>query len=120
VRARLAALVEAGAYVRELAIAPRPGWDPALEVVHPHVHAKLVLMDRRVLALGSANLDVTAGYWESEALVVIEDDPEVARVAAELGRWFAPSRPIAKDDPGWQAGAAFRDFVGRMWPTVVG
>ncbi len=120
VRARLAALVEAGADVRELAIAPLPGWDPALEVVYPHVHAKLVLMDRRVLALGSANLDVTAGYWESEALVVIEDDPEVARVAAELERWFLPSRPIEKNDPRWLAGAAFRDFVGRMWPTVVG
>lgn len=120
VRARLAALVEAGADVRELCVRPEPGWPWTVDVVHPHVHAKLLLADRRVLALGSANLDVTAGYWESEALVVLADDPEVSRVATLLEPLVEGGTRIERDDPRWQAGAALRDFVGRAWPTVLG
>lgn len=120
VRARLAALIEAGADVRELAIAPPAGWEPELGLVRPHVHAKLVCADGRVVALGSANLDVTAGYWESEALVLIDDARLAAEVEAEVDALRLGSPAIDPSDAKWRDGAALRAWLGRVWPSVLG
>lgn len=120
VRARLAALIEAGADVRELAIAPPAGWDVRLGLVRPHVHAKLVCADGRVVALGSANLDVTAGYWESEALVLIDDIRLAADVEAEVDALRLASPAIDPGDAKWREGAALRAWLGRVWPSVLG
>jgi phosphatidylserine/phosphatidylglycerophosphate/cardiolipin synthase-like enzyme len=120
VRARLSALVDAGADVRELAIPPPAGWDATLGRVFPHVHAKLVLGDGGALAIGSANLDVTAGYWESEALVIVEDRAVVADVEARLEALLAGSVAIDPADPKWRDGASLRSWLGRVWPSVVG
>lgn len=120
VRARLAALIEAGADVRELALAPLPGWEPELGLVRPHVHAKLVCADSRVLAIGSANLDVTAGYWESEALVILDDPAIATGVEAEIDALRLASPAIDPGDAKWREGAALRDWLGRVWPSVIG
>jgi phosphatidylserine/phosphatidylglycerophosphate/cardiolipin synthase-like enzyme len=119
VRARLSALVDAGADVRELSL-PAPGGDPALGRVSPHVHAKIVCADAQVLALGSANLDITAGYWESEALVVIDDVALVGEVQARIDALIAGSVAIDPEDPKWRDGASLREWLGRVWPSVVG
>ena len=120
VRARLDVLVAAGADVRELTLAPRPHWDPALGVVRPHVHAKLLCADRRLVAIGSANLDVTAGYWESEALVVVDDPAVGAALDEQLAALLAAATPIDPRAPGWQDGAERRAWLLRVWPNVLG
>ncbi len=119
VRARLSALVEVGADVRELAISPMPGWDPALLAVRPYVHAKMVLADGARFAIGSANLDITAGYWESEVLLVVEDEKKTLALEAELHELIEPSPRIDPADPGWRAGASFRELVETFWPRVL-
>ena len=45
--------------------------EPGLGIVHSHVHAKVMSADGRVCAGGSANLDITAGYWESELVLLV-------------------------------------------------
>jgi len=119
VRARLSSLVAAGADVRELVVPPPSGWEAALGAVRPHVHAKIVCADSAVLAIGSANLDVTAGYWESEVLVVLENPGEVAGVATELEALLAGSSAIDPEDAKWLEGAALREWLGRVWPSLL-
>lgn len=120
VRARVDPLIEAGAEVHELCLRPLPGWDPALGLVRPSVHAKLVIADGGICAIGSANLDVTAGYWESELLLVIEDAALCGALAAEVERLFSSSVMIRGDAPSFRDGAGFRAWLGRHWPSLVG
>lgn len=119
VQSRLDPLMELGAEVRELAIAGVPGWDPALGRVRPHVHAKVLLADGERAAVGSANLDITAGYWESEALVLLEDARVVREVEAEVERRLAGSIRITPDDERHRGRAGRRAWLGKHWPTGV-
>jgi len=48
-------------------------------------------VDGRVCAVGSANLDVTAGYWESELLLVVEEESIATGVEARFGELIATS-----------------------------
>lgn len=116
VRARLSTLVAAGADVRELVLS---GFDAALGPVRPHVHAKLLCADDRLLAVGSANLDVTAGYWESELLLLVSDPDVVGPVVAQLRAHLGAGSPLDPADPKWVEGEPLRSFVGRVWPTVL-
>ena len=84
VDSRLDALVAAGAEVYRLAVRERPGWAAGLGTVHPHVHAKVLSVDGRVCSVGSANLDVTAAYWEDELLLVVEDETVAIALEARL------------------------------------
>ena len=117
---RLDPVVHAGAEAWEFALAPLPGWDAALGSVRPPVHAKLIAADGEVCAIGSANLDVTAGYWESEALLVIEDAAVVGALERELEDWFRGAQRIDPSDPEWQRGAERRTWLGKYWPTSIG
>ena len=120
VRARIDALVDAGGEAYELALRDVPGWAPALGVVRPHVHAKVVCADRSMCAVGSANLDITASYWESEALLVIED-PEVARsLATQLEPLFESALRVDRTDPHWTELTARRARLSRWWPSMIG
>jgi phosphatidylserine/phosphatidylglycerophosphate/cardiolipin synthase-like enzyme len=120
VRARLDALVAEGASVHEHAIAPRPGWDPSLERVFPYVHAKLMVCDRRDVAVGSANLDVTAAYWESEAMLVVHDEAFAERTLASLEDVFASSERLDRTSERWRADVATRAWLARHWPSLIG
>jgi hypothetical protein len=48
-------------------------------------------VDGRVCAVGSANLDVTAGYWESELLLGVEDESIATGVEARFSELIATS-----------------------------
>jgi phosphatidylserine/phosphatidylglycerophosphate/cardiolipin synthase-like enzyme len=120
VHARMDALVEAGALVYELTLAPRGGWEAGLGAVRPHVHAKLMSADGAVTAVGSANLDVTSGYWESEVVLVIEDPATTASVEAELDALFASATRLDPTDPAYRDRLAPRAWLSLHWPSLVG
>lgn len=118
VHSRLDPLVVAGASVYLFSLHDVPGWPEALGVVHPHVHAKLLSVDGERCALGSANFDITASYWESELLVVVEDNTSTHALEAQLERLLASSTILHKDDAGWQEHQKRRAWM-RHWPGVL-
>ncbi|WP_257451901.1 phospholipase D-like domain-containing protein [Archangium lipolyticum] len=120
VRSRLDEVIAAGGVAYEFAMPPEPTWEPGLERVFPHVHAKLLVCDTAAVALGSANLDVTAAYWESEAMLVVHDTPFAERMLAALEPLLAGSRRIDREDSHWRAEAGQRAWVGRNWPSLIG
>jgi phosphatidylserine/phosphatidylglycerophosphate/cardiolipin synthase-like enzyme len=118
VHSRMDPLVAAGGECYEFVVPHQPGWDPSLAEVRPHVHAKTMSVDGRVCAVGSANLDVTAGYWESELLLVVEDEWIARGVEARFDGLFATSCRIDPEDPDWRHRADLRRWM-RYWPGVL-
>jgi cardiolipin synthase len=116
VHGRLDPLARAGADVREFVLPWRRPWDPVLDRVLPHVHAKLLTVDGEVATLGSANLDIAASYWDNEALLVIEDPGFCARLDKKLDVLFQGSHPFDPADEAWQERAAQREGISRRWP----
>ncbi len=86
--------------------------------MHSHVHAKLMCADGRVCALGSANMDITGGYWESELLLVIEDGAMATAVEARIEALMAGSTPMDRNDTQWRQLAERRAWM-RYWPGVL-
>jgi phosphatidylserine/phosphatidylglycerophosphate/cardiolipin synthase-like enzyme len=120
VHARMDELVRAGAEAYELVIPRQPGWHPRVSQLRPHVHAKIVTMDGRVASVGSANLDITAGYWESEAQVLLHDTDGTAALEARLDALLAQSERVDPGDPAWRRRAERRAWLNRWWPSVIG
>ena len=52
--------------------------------------------------MGSANLDITASYWESEVLLVVEDAALARAFEAQIDALMAGSTPMTETDPAWQ------------------
>lgn len=117
VHSRVDPLVAAGGEVYLFAQRERAGWAHGLGVVHPHVHAKVMSADGQRCTIGSANLDITASYWESELLVTVDDATLVAAFEVQLETLFAGSTPVQPDDPEWQEHARKRAWM-RHWPGV--
>lgn len=118
VHSRMDALVAAGGEAYQLAVRDVPGWAPDLGLVQPHVHAKAMSADGRACAVGSANLDVTASYWESELMLVVEDEAVARALEARLDELFAASVRVDREDPAWQRLARSRGWL-RHWPGVL-
>lgn len=118
VHSRMDALVAAGGEGYQFALAERPGWAPGLGLLHPHVHAKVMSVDGRVCAVGSANMDITGGYWESELLLVVEDGAIAGELEAQLDALMAGSVRVDRDDPAWQQVAKRREWM-RHWPSLL-
>jgi len=118
VHSRVDALVAAGAEGYQFSVAQRPKWESGLGSVRSHVHAKLMSADGRVCAVGSANMDITAGYWESELLLVVEDASIAAAVESRVDALIAESTRIDRDDPHWRESARRREWM-RHWPGVL-
>jgi phosphatidylserine/phosphatidylglycerophosphate/cardiolipin synthase-like enzyme len=118
VQSRMDPLVAAGADCYEFVVPKQPAWDPSVGDIRPHVHAKTMSVDGKVCAVGSANLDVTAGYWESDLLLVVEDESIATEVEARFDQLFATSRRVDRDDPEWQRRAELRRWM-RYWPGVL-
>jgi phosphatidylserine/phosphatidylglycerophosphate/cardiolipin synthase-like enzyme len=118
VHSRIDALVAAGGEAYELEVRDVPGWAPDLGPVHPHVHAKAMTADGRVCAVGSANLDLTGSYWESELLLVVEDEGLARGFEDRLRALMARSVRVDRDDPEWQRRAGSREWL-RRWPGVL-
>jgi phosphatidylserine/phosphatidylglycerophosphate/cardiolipin synthase-like enzyme len=118
VHSRVDPLVEAGGEAYLFSVRDLPDWDPELGPVHPHVHAKLVSVDGERFAVGSANLDITSCYWESELMIVVDDATVALPLEAHLNELLATSTRIDRDDPKWQRLARRRSWM-RHWPGVL-
>lgn len=118
VHSRLDPLIAQGAQAFLYGVEEHPGWAQGLGRVHPHVHAKVLSADGRRCAVGSANLDLTASYWESELMLVVEDPEVVREYEARIETLIASSVPIRPDDPAWQQLAQRRAWM-RHWPGVL-
>lgn len=120
IRARLDPVLRAGGEVGELAMEPLPGWEPKLGRVYPYVHAKVLVRDGEEAAVGSANFDVTSAYWESEAILVVEDAAAVTELLAQIEPLLASARRSNPADERWQRQAERRALLDRVWPSLVG
>ncbi len=118
VHSRMDPLVAAGAECYEYVVPQQPRWDPSVGDIRPHVHAKTMSADGRVCAVGSANLDVTAAYWESELLLVVEDESIATGAEARFEALLATSRRVDPEDPAWRHRAEHRGWM-RYWPGVL-
>jgi len=118
VHSRMDALVAAGGECYEFVVRHRPEWDAAVGDVRPHVHAKTMSADGRVCAVGSANLDITAGYWESELLLVVEDEAITRAVEARFDELIGGSARVDRNDPEWRRRAEQRQWM-RYWPGTM-
>jgi phosphatidylserine/phosphatidylglycerophosphate/cardiolipin synthase-like enzyme len=118
VHSRLDPLVAAGGECYEFVVRRQPGWDPAMGDVRPHVHAKAMSADGQVCTVGSANFDVTAGYWENEVLLVIEDEAIACGVEARFDELITGSARVDPNDPEWRRRAQHRQWM-RYWPEVL-
>ena len=75
-------------------------------------------MDGRICSVGSANLDITAGYWENE-LVLLVDDPSVAgAIESRIDALIRQSERVDRDNPAWQQTARRRQWM-RRWPGML-
>lgn len=117
VHSRMDALIEAGGEGHQFMVAEQPAWAPGLGAIASHVHAKVVSADGRVCAVGSANLDITAGYWENEVLLAVEDASVAGALEARIEALLAGSVRVERDDPQWQAQAKRRAWM-RYWPSL--
>jgi phosphatidylserine/phosphatidylglycerophosphate/cardiolipin synthase-like enzyme len=118
VHSRMDALIAAGADGYQFTVSPQAAWASDLGPVQSHVHAKAISADGRVCAVGSANMDITGGYWESELLLVVEDASIVGAFDARVGELIAGSVRVDRNDPRWQALARGRQWM-RYWPGVL-
>ncbi len=84
--------------------------------IRPYVHAKVVSVDGVVASIGSANLDGTASYWESEANVVVQDEEFARGVEATLQEFIDESYRLDLDSAYWKSERAQRAVVSTLWP----
>jgi cardiolipin synthase len=118
VHSRMDPIVAEGGDVYVFARQGFPGWAPGLGVVHPHVHAKAMSVDGLRCAVGSANMDITASYWESELLLVVEDDALARGFETQIESLIAGSTLLNRHDPVWQQLAKRRAWM-RHWPGML-
>ena len=118
IHSRLDPIVEEGGEVYLFARRGVSGWETGLGVVHAYVHAKVMSVDGLRCAVGSANFDVTSSYWESELMIVVEDEAVTRGLERRLDDLIAGSTLVNRDDPIWRERARRRQWM-RRWPGVL-
>ena len=118
VHSRIDALVAAGGECYQFAVREQPGWTRGLGVVNPHVHAKVMSVDGRACSVGSANLDITAGYWENEVMLIVEDESIARGLETRIDQLMGDSQRVDRNDRKWLRTARRRKWM-RHWPGVL-
>jgi phosphatidylserine/phosphatidylglycerophosphate/cardiolipin synthase-like enzyme len=116
VKAKLEPLLQAGVQVYEFVPPPSPMIVARGGRIRPYVHAKLVSVDGLVTSIGSANLDATASFWESEANVVVQDAEFATEVEATVQKLIDGSVELDPESEYWKRERAQRAVVGTLWP----
>jgi phosphatidylserine/phosphatidylglycerophosphate/cardiolipin synthase-like enzyme len=119
VKARLEPLMLAGVKVYEFGTPELPTIVARGGRVRAYVHAKMMSVDGRVCSVGSANLDATASFWESEANIVVEDMAFTSALEAELRELIATSFELDHRSDYWLSERAQRAVVSKLWPGSV-
>ncbi|MGB3052686.1 MAG: phosphatidylserine/phosphatidylglycerophosphate/cardiolipin synthase family protein [Polyangiales bacterium] len=116
VKAKLEPLLQAGVEVYEFVPPPSPMIVARGGRIRPYVHAKLVSIDGLVTSIGSANLDATASFWESEANIVVQDADFARGVEATLQKLIDGSVALDPESEYWKRERAQRAVVATLWP----
>jgi phosphatidylserine/phosphatidylglycerophosphate/cardiolipin synthase-like enzyme len=119
VKAKLEPLLEAGVQIYELVPPPSPMIVARGGRIRPYVHAKLVSVDGLVTSIGSANLDATASFWESEANVVVQDADFARGVEITLQKLIDGSVELDPGSEYWKRERAQRAVVSTLWPGTL-
>jgi len=119
VKGKLEPLLHAGLEAYELVPPPCETVVARGGRVRPYVHAKLVSIDGRATSIGSANLDATASYWESEANVLVQDPAFARGVEAELAALIEGSLRLDVDSEYFRRERAQRAVVSTLWPGTL-
>ena len=116
VKAKLEPLLQAGVEVYEFVPPASPMIVARGGRIRPYVHAKLVSVDGLVTSIGSANLDATASFWESEANVVVQDAEFAHDVEVTLQKLIDGSVQLDPESDYWKRERAQRAVVDTLWP----
>jgi len=116
---RLEPLIRAGVRAYEYATPQLPEIVVRGGIIRPYVHAKVMTVDGRIASVGSANLDVTASYWEDEANIVVEDEALVTGLEATIDELIAGSYRIDLSSAYWRREVRQRELVSALWPETL-
>ena len=116
VKGKLEPLLQAGVQMYEFVPPPSPMIVARGGRIRPYVHAKLVSVDGLVTSIGSANLDATASFWESEANIVVQDAEFAGGVEATLQKLIDGSAEIDPESDYWKRERTQRAVVATLWP----
>jgi phosphatidylserine/phosphatidylglycerophosphate/cardiolipin synthase-like enzyme len=116
VKAKLEPLLNAGVEVYEFSPPPSPMVVARGGRIRPYVHAKIVSIDGVAISIGSANLDATASFWESESNVVVQDAEFASGVEALLQKLIDGSVALDPESDYWKRERAQRAVVTTLWP----
>jgi phosphatidylserine/phosphatidylglycerophosphate/cardiolipin synthase-like enzyme len=116
VKAKFEPLLRGGVEIYELVPPPSPNVVARGGRFRPYVHAKIVSIDGEVTSIGSANLDATASFWESEANLVVQDPAFAEGVESYLQKLIDGSVPLDPDSEYWKRERTQRAVVGTLWP----
>ena len=116
VKGKLEPLLLGGVQVYEFVPPPSPMVVSRGGRIRPYVHAKMVSVDGLVTSIGSANLDATASFWESEANVVVQDAAFAGAVEARLQKLIDGSVELDPDSEYWKRERTQRAVVATLWP----
>lgn len=119
IKSRLGVLVDAGVNVYEFQTAKLDNIASTGSKLRPYVHAKLITADGRYASIGSANLDVTASYWEREANILIDDVKVVSALDRKLKTMLNNGIRINTNSEEWKRETAQREIVARLWPDSI-
>jgi len=119
VKAKLEPLLLAGVEIYEFVPPPSPMIVARGGRIRPYVHAKLVSVDGLVTSIGSANLDATASFWESEANIVVQDAKFASGVEANLQKLIDGSVELDPESEYWKRERAQRAVVATLWPGTL-
>jgi phosphatidylserine/phosphatidylglycerophosphate/cardiolipin synthase-like enzyme len=75
-------------------------------------------VDGRICSVGSANLDITAGYWENELLLLVDDTSVVRALERRIDALIHQSERVDRDNPLWKQTARRRQWM-RRWPGML-
>ncbi len=84
--------------------------------VKPYVHAKIATVDGLAVNIGSANLDVSASFWEHEANIVVQNQAFARRTERHLQQLLNRSWKIDLQSEQWVREAAQRGVIAGLWP----
>jgi phosphatidylserine/phosphatidylglycerophosphate/cardiolipin synthase-like enzyme len=119
VKGKLEPLLQAGVQVYEFVPPPSPMHVARGGRIRPYVHAKLVSVDGLVTSIGSANLDATASFWESEANIVVQDADFANAIEVTLQKLIDGSVELDPESEYWKRERAQRAVVATLWPGTL-